>query len=129
MKLLIAALLAVFSTGTMAEWTQTQSNNSGVSYIDKATVHRLGNIVKMWAMADFKSPQNVGDGRPYLSSQAFIGYDCVEGRTAILEFTNFSGNMGRGASISRKANAVQWRNVPPEQKRIYESLCVHFNSL
>ena len=54
MKLLIAALLAAFSTGAMAEWTYLGLSSIGNStfdvYIDKATIRKQGNVVKMWEL-------------------------------------------------------------------------------
>ena len=54
MKLLIAALLAAFSTGAMVEWTYLGLSSIGNStfdvYIDKATIRKQGNVVKMWEL-------------------------------------------------------------------------------
>ena len=100
MKLLIAALLAVFSTGAMAEWTYLTSSedNAYDIYIDKTTIRKRGNVAKMWELMDFKAPQKEASGS-YLSSRMLEEYDCVEIRQRLLALTDFSGNMGSGQII------------------------------
>ena len=44
MKLLIAALLAVFSTNVLAEWTRVDDD----TYVDLSTIRKSGDRVKMW---------------------------------------------------------------------------------
>ena len=72
MKLLIAALLAVFSTGAMAEWTYLTSSedNAYDIYIDKTTIRKRGNVAKMWELMDFKAPREAADGKSFLSLKA-----------------------------------------------------------
>jgi hypothetical protein len=64
MKLLIAVLLAVFSTGAMAGWTYLTSSedNAFDIYIDKTAIRKRGNVAKMWELADYKAPQKEAGG-------------------------------------------------------------------
>ena len=64
MKLLIAALLAVFSTGAMAEWTYLTSSedNAYDIYIDNTTIRKRGNVAKMWELMDMYTRCNEADG-------------------------------------------------------------------
>ena len=54
MRTITLILLAVFSTGAMAEWTYLGLSSIGNStfdvYIDKATIRKQGNVVKMWEL-------------------------------------------------------------------------------
>ena len=117
MKLLIAALLAMFSTGAMAEWTYLTSpdNMTYDIYIDKATIRKQGNVAKMWDLTDFKAPQKVAGGEPFLSVRKLAEYDCVEIRTNSLALTHFSGNMGKGEVTStHQYDDGKWRDVAPD---------------
>ena len=116
MKLLIAALLAVFSTSAMAEWTYLSSVEAKAVdfYIDKTTIRKRGNVAKMWVMKDYKSPQKETDGKSYLSDKVFGEYDCVEIRGRSLTITSFSDNMGKGEVTSTfQYDNNKWNDVAP----------------
>ena len=116
MKLLIAALLAVFSTGAMAEWTHLTSREDKTSdvYIDKTTIRKRGNVAKMWELRDFKAPQKEASGS-YLSSRMLEEYDCVEIRQRLLALTDFSGNMGSGQIIfNHQYDNNKWADIAPD---------------
>ena len=115
MKLLIAALLAVFSTGAMAEWTYLTSpeDNAYDVYIDKTTIRKRGNVAKMWELTDFKAPQKAAGGS-FLSSKSLKEYDCVEIRLRLLTLTSFSDNMGSGQVIfNYQYDDKDWRDIEP----------------
>lgn len=116
MKLLIAALLAVFSTGAMAEWTYLASreDNAFDVYIDKTTIRKRGNVAKMWELRDFKAPRKEASGS-YLSSRMLAEYDCVEIRQRLLALTDFSGNMGSGQIIfNHQYDNNKWADIAPD---------------
>ena len=115
MKLLIAALLAVFSTGAMAEWTYLTSSEDKTLdvYIDKTTIRKRGNVAKMWDLSDFKAPKEAASGS-HLSSRALNEYDCVEIRSRLLTITDFSGNMGSGQIIfNHQYDDSKWADIAP----------------
>ena len=74
-KLLIAALLAVFSTNVMAEWTEVGGNDDRTTYADLSTIRKSGDKVKMWDLLDHKVAMTVGNTR-YLSMTSQHEYDC-----------------------------------------------------
>ena len=116
MKPLIAVLLAVFSTGAMAEWTYLTSSedNAYDIYIDKTTIRKRGNVAKMWELRDFKAPQKEASGS-YLSSRMLEEYDCVEIRQRLLALTDFSGNMGSGQIIfNHQYDNNKWADIAPD---------------
>ena len=115
MKLLIAALLAVFSTGAMAEWTYLTSgeDNAYDVYIDKAAIRKRGNVAKMWDLTDFKAPQEAVGGS-FLSSKLLKEYDCVEIRFRLLTLAHFSDNMGSGqVNANHQYDDKDWRDIAP----------------
>ena len=116
MKLLIAVLLAVFSTGAMAGWTYLtpSEGNAFDFYIDKTTIRKRGNVAKMWVMKDYKSPQKETDGKSYLSDKVFGEYDCVEIRGRSLTIISLSDNMGKGQVISTyQYDDSKWVDIAP----------------
>ena len=115
MKLLIAALLAVFSTGAMAEWTYLTSreDNAFDVYIDKTTIRKRGNVAKMWELKDYKAPQKEAGGS-FLSDRLLQEYDCVEVKVRHLAITLFSDNMGKGqVTFNHQYDDSKWVDIPP----------------
>ena len=114
MKLLIAVLLAAFSTGAMAEWTYLDSSDEGNMYIDKTTIHKQENMAVMWIMGDFKSPHKESDGIPSLSTNTYIALDCANVRFFLRKIMHFSGNMGKGQVVSsHQYEDIKWQDIPP----------------
>lgn len=59
-RLLLMILLVLSSGPTYAEWKSVNANNSGETiYIDPDTVRRMGDMVEMWTLYDFKTVQSV----------------------------------------------------------------------
>ena len=116
MKLLIAALLTVFSTGAMAGWTYLISNEDKAFdiYIDKTAIRKRGNVAKMWELADYKAPQYAADDKSHLSEKALKEYDCIEIRQRHLALTFFSDNMGKGQVIfNHQYDDSKWWDIAP----------------
>ena len=109
MKLLIAALLAVFSTNVMAEWTRVgdsdsdSDTNTNTAYVDLSTIRKSGDKVKMWDLLDYKVVQMV-NGTRYLSAVAQMEYDCKEETAKLLTFNEHSKNMGQGEVVYSSGN-------------------------
>jgi hypothetical protein len=96
-KLLLAILLTIFSTSTLAEWTQVGETAGGEFSINVnlKSIRKKKGIVKMWVLKDYKAPQN-NDATPYLSSANQVEYNCNNETTQILAITSFSENLGNG---------------------------------
>ena len=102
-KLLIAALLAVFSTSVVAEWTRVSGDNDSTAYADLATIRKAGNKVKMWGLLDYKVVQTGIDKR-YLSISNQHEYDCKEETSRMLTFNEYSKKMGQGEVVYSLGN-------------------------
>ena len=99
-KLLIAALLTVFSTSVMAEWTRVGGNDNVTIYADLATIRKSGDRVKMWALHDFKVVQIFkGNGARFLSMTTQEEYDCKEDTSKLLTANAYLKNMVAGEVV------------------------------
>ena len=98
MKLLIAVLLAVFSTSVLAEWTAVSFSDKQTAYADLSTIRKSGDKIKMWELFDYKVVQitKVAGGTGYLSSVSQSEYDCKEGTDRLLSLTWYAKNMRQG---------------------------------
>ena len=113
MKLLIAALLAVFSTSALAEWTEIGGNDTLATYADLSTIRKSGDKVKMWNLSDFKVVQTV-NGKRLLSKAMQYEYDCKEEISRMLTLNYYSKNMGQGDIVYMSGNLhVEFEPIPP----------------
>jgi len=127
-KVIVMLLLAMLSSGAAAEWVKVGNTSAkgGVEiYVDPATIRRSGNMVKMWAMYDFKTEQ-VDRGERYLSSKSQDEYDCKGEQWRRIYFTWHSEKMTRGDVVySYDGIASNWEPVSPGSvnERIWKLAC------
>ena len=88
-------------------------------YVDPDTLRRTGDLVTMWHLADFKTPQTVNDVS-FLSLTMHAQYDCTYLRWRRLALTNFSGHMGSGDVAYTNAEEGEW--TPLASKSLGELL-------
>ena len=116
-RLLLGLTLLVTATAASAEWTPVGAANVGgddqlIIYIDRATIRRNGNLVKMWDLKDFKTVQTVA-GDSYLSQKIQSEYDCKEEKSQFLAFTWFAGKMGGGKVVYSDNDPGKWVPIYP----------------
>ena len=100
MKLLIAVLLAVFSTSVLAEWTMVGGDDIGTIYADLSTIRKSGDKVKMWTLVDYKVVQIFkGNDTRFLSMTMQEEHDCKEDTSKLLTLNEYSKNMGAGEVV------------------------------
>ncbi len=114
-KLIVLMLLAMVSSGAAAAWVKIGSVSSSGGYdvyVDRTTIRRSGNMVKMRHMFDYKTVQTVA-GERYLSATGQNEYDCKHERSRLLYFTWHSGNMGKRDVVTTGNRPSEWTPVPP----------------
>ena len=112
MKLLLGLMLLMTAGAASAEWMRSGDNDEHIQYVDRATIRRNGNFVKMWSLADFKKVKVTG-GKSNLSLRSQQEYDCKEERIRTLAITTFSGQMGSGTVNYFDSDTEKWIPVPP----------------
>jgi hypothetical protein len=97
-----------------AEWELVSGDDSAklTVYVDRETIRRQGNLVKMWQLYDYKTVQTVA-GDSLLSIQRHNEYNCTDPRTRMLAYTWFSSNMGQGRVVYKTAEEQQWAPIIP----------------
>lgn len=97
-RVFVGLLLAVMSTGAIAEWVRALDTDHSDHYVDLSTIRKNGKMVKMWDMTDHREPTSNGRA-PFSSEVAQVEYDCGEERSRLLALTRYSGHMGRGKVV------------------------------
>lgn len=98
-KTILMLLLAVVSSGAVAEWINVSTDESGSSiYADPATIQKVGNRVKMWVLFDYrKATLNAGDR--IMSIRKHEEYDCKETQVRLLYISKHSGRFTEGKMV------------------------------
>ena len=112
-KLLLTMLMLMVTTTASAEWTISGFSDSFIQYVDRATIRRNGNFVKMWNLRDYMAMQTIADVS-YFSSKRQLEYDCKEERSRRLAVSFFSGRMGNGNVVLNDNEPDKWGPIQPE---------------
>lgn len=99
-----------------AEWTRlgvsAGAADAYVLYIDRTTIRRDGDRVRMWDLQDFKQAQPLGE-RSYRSEKTELEFDCKARRTRVLSIIDFSGGMATGEIVYSDGDPSDWVAVKP----------------
>lgn len=112
-KLMVVILLAGISTSAMAEWIKINEGENTDIYVNKSSIRRTGNLVKMWSLYNFKtSEKDFENDKPHLSSINQMYYDCQNESSHPLYSIEYDGNMGLGNVTFRSSGNVQTKDSP-----------------
>ena len=118
--LLITLLILLCSGPAYAEWVAVSVSESlGVhaAYVDRDTIRRTGDLVKMWSLLDFKTLQKTEAGDSLLSLKGQSEYDCTKERARTLAVTLYSGHMGNGDVVFSHSDEENWTPIEPGSVR------------
>jgi len=115
-KILLALTLIFTSTGAIAEWTKVGDSDSKggyTAYADMASIRKVGDKAKMWALFDYQTVQKTS-GVEYLSEKIRREYDCKQKQMRKLAYSFFSWNMEGGDLIRSYNQPQKWEPVTPD---------------
>ncbi len=97
----IVSLLLLASAGlAAAAWERAGAADDGATiYTDPATRQAAGDIVRMWALMDYKAPEQDPNGKPYSSVKLMQEFDCKAARGRTRYYSFHSGQMGAGQIV------------------------------
>jgi hypothetical protein len=113
-NVILMLLLAASSGSALAKWVKVADDDRATFYADPAKTRKSGHFVKMWVLMDFKAPQSTRTGEKYSSTRLRGEYDCKEEQFRIIDFSNHSGDMASGETISSDSSMGKWTAIPPE---------------
>ena len=117
MKRLLLGLMLLATAGAAgAGWTDVGSTGDGtddfIHYVDRATIRKSGNLVKMWNLKNYKTVRTLA-GYSLLSMMTQEEYDCMEEKRRLLAFTWFDGQMGNGKVVVTDSDTGKWSPIRP----------------
>ena len=109
---LLGLILLLATAAANAEWAMSNNDEKLTQYVDRATLRRSGNMVKMWDLVDHKTIQR-SSAFYFLSSKWQYEYDCKEERRRALAFIWFDGKMGNGKVVYSNRDSGKWGPISP----------------
>jgi hypothetical protein len=111
-KLTSIFLLCLINQVAFAGWSEIASDHIASEFVNVETIERNTTIAKMWNMSDFKAPQEVGNGRLYLSSKALQEYNCLEQTKRLVSLVHYADGMGKGQVVFMDNHPGEWKKIP-----------------
>jgi hypothetical protein len=116
-RLFLITLLLLSNGPAYAEWVEIGTGGGSdeqrvTAYVDRDTVRRKGNQVKLWELYDYTIIQTWA-GKSFLSSREQTDYDCQADRSRTLALTIFSGKKGTGRAVHSDSDERKWAPVAP----------------
>ena len=96
-----------------AEWTELGAPDELTHYIDHETVRRTESGRRAWFLYNFKTARELSSKKTYSSLTLLMEFDCSGERYRGLQWTAYSGNMGRGNVVSSTSAVSGWEVVAP----------------
>ena len=125
-KLLLTLMLTLLSTSAMAEWTWVvEDAGIGITvYVDRTSISKAGNMVKMLSLVDFKAVQGKAKYK-FLSQKEQGEYDCKDEKIRILTISRSSKNLGAGEAVLSDSVPSKWVPVAPRSANevLWEIAC------
>lgn len=112
-KTILSLLIAIFSKGAMAAWTEVGATAIFSAYADSTTISKDGSKVKMWDLFDFSITQTVMN-KQFLSIKSQREFDCKDKALRLRYTTYHSLKMGAGNIVNTSNLVRDWAPVSPE---------------
>ncbi|HKO31022.1 MAG TPA: surface-adhesin E family protein [Nitrospiraceae bacterium] len=126
----LITLLVLTSGSVNAEWVAIEKDylSPGLQtvYIDPDSIRREGNLVALWQLINFKWMQGSARGPArFMSTKTHKQFDCGEKRVRLLEYTDFSRQMGTGIPTNGYVDSDIWMPVEPHSmnQALWEVAC------
>ena len=109
-------ILLIASADAVAEWTRIGGANgvAVTTYIAMDSIRANGDLVKMWNLYDFSSPQRGPNSKSYLSIRLQSEYSCKGARSRVVSTTFHAGNMASGLVVHASDELGEWSPVAPD---------------
>jgi hypothetical protein len=129
-RLFFIALLLLSSGPSYAEWVEVGSKveegwTEYTLYADPDTIDRIEDVVKLWALMDFKTTQIVPKP-PHMSVKSKREFGCTKEYMRVLAITVFSGNMASGKVVFSSSDFNDQGNLfepPSVAQRLWKFAC------
>ena len=125
-------MLAVVSSSVAAEWESATADDESTYYVDRDTIRKSGNKVKIWELSDYKTAQGKA-AKKHLSQKLLYEYDCTDMQGRMLSFIEYPNNMGGGKVVSTGTISASpdWKPISPGSvgEKLWKIACGKISNL
>lgn len=112
-KVVLILILVAVSSEVMAEWAPLGGGDDCAVYVDKTTIIRANNLVKISALCEYKVAQKDVVGKVFVSMRVENQFDCKNKTYRRTAASFFSKPMAQGDMVWTEGNLSQdWQPIP-----------------
>lgn len=113
-QLFVCLILLVdfgFGHSAWALWEKVGAAQPFTHYVDRGTIVRVGDLVKLWFLDDYKTAQLTVNKKTFVSVKQQFEFHCTEKKGRAREAVAMAGSMGRGAVVWSDATVEPWQDI------------------
>ena len=112
LTILSACASEPISSSVSAEWDYIAraADRSSATYVQGASIRKLGDKVKLWEMLDYEEVRQLGS-KEFLSFKSLKEHDCKGKKYRGLSVILYSKNMARGTIVYSNNDTRPWKDV------------------
>jgi hypothetical protein len=112
LTILSACASKPINSSVSVEWDYIAraADRSSATYVEGASIRKLGDKVKLWEMLDYEEGRELGS-KQVLSFKSLKEHDCKEKIYRGLSIIFYSKNMGKGAIVYSNNETRPWKSV------------------
>ena len=103
-------LLALASGHAAAEWVSVGDAGNAEVFVDRSTIERSGDTVKMWTVNALKAP-GMANGLNYVSLKRQDEFDCKGSRMRGVQISAYTQPLGEGTAVASEKGSGAWTAV------------------
>ncbi len=112
-RLAWAVLLALASGTAAAEWVSLGDVGNAELFVDRSSIVRSGDTVKMWSVNALKAPGSA-NGVAYVSLKRQDEFDCAGSRMRGVQISAHPQPLGEGPAVASEQGSGKWTPVTPQ---------------
>jgi len=112
-RLAWTALLVLASGHAAADWVSLGDVGDAELFVDRTTIVRSGDTVKMWSVSNLKAPHSA-NGATYVSLKRQDEFDCTGSRMRGLQISAHPQPLGEGQAVASEKGSGAWTAVTPQ---------------
>lgn len=109
--MLATAVLALACGNALAEWEFVGAFADSTLFVDRDSIRKAGDRVRMRDMVDYRERQAYGN-TAFQSSRVEVEYDCKDRRYRNLGATLHAQHRGEGEPVATFARPEEWQPIP-----------------
>ena len=110
-NMIVIALLMSINNAALAEWVLVSESTTTITYADPSSIRRIGNVVRILTLHDFKNARTDNSGNRFTSSKSQDEFDCLNKQTRVVFFSFHAEKLAKGKVVYRDPTPDKWAPI------------------